>query len=100
LTAWKSIQRRKIPTIAQTHYMGPRNRTPPERARHSAITPPSTESKGARRNAKVRRRTSLTRNYMRIVKPICCKLPLYKEERWKITSHPRLPTHQQMDEEK
>jgi hypothetical protein len=96
----KGIQQRKISTITQTHYMGPCNRTSPECTKHSAITTPSTEPKRARRNAKIRGRTSPMRNYTRIMEPIHCELLLYKEERQKITPRPRLPTHQQMDEEK
>jgi hypothetical protein len=63
------------------------------------VTPPI-ESKGARRNAEVHRRASPMRDHMRIMEPVCCKFLLYKEERWKIMSCPRLPTHQQMDKEK
>jgi hypothetical protein len=79
--------------------MGPRDRTPPEHTRHSAITTPPVEPKRTRRDAKVCRRTPSTRNYMRIMEPVFCKLLLYKEERRKIVSHPRLSTYQQMDEE-
>jgi hypothetical protein len=85
---------------AQTYYMGPHNRTPPECPGHSASMTPPTESTGMRRNAKVHRRTSSTRNHMRIMKPIHCELLFHKKERWKIMPHPRLSTHQQMDEEK
>jgi hypothetical protein len=63
------------------------------------MTPPL-EPKRTGRNAKVRRKTSPTRNHTRIMEPICGKLLLYKKERWKITPRPRLPTYQQMDKEK
>jgi hypothetical protein len=80
--------------------MGPHDRTPPECARHSAITTPSIEPKRMRGDAKVCRRTPLTRNHTRIMEPICCKFLLYKEERREIAPCPRLSTYQQMDEEK
>jgi hypothetical protein len=79
--------------------MGPCDRTPPEHARHFAITTPSTEPKRTRRDAKVCRGTPSTRNYTRIVEPVHCKLLLYKEEGREIAPHPRLLTYQQMDEE-
>jgi hypothetical protein len=79
--------------------MGPRDRTPPKRARYFAITTPSVEPKRTRRDAKVCRRTSSTRNYMRIMEPVCCKLLLYKEEGWEIAPRLRLLTYQQMDKE-
>jgi hypothetical protein len=61
---------------------------------------PSIESNETRRDAKVHERTSPMRNHTRIMEPICCKLLFHKEEGRKITPHPGLPTHQQMDEEK
>jgi hypothetical protein len=61
---------------------------------------PSAKPYGTGRDAKICGRTPLTRNHPRIVEPIRRKLLLYQKEGWKITSCPRLPTHQQMDEEK
>jgi hypothetical protein len=98
LTTWKGLQRRKIPTTTQTYYMGPRDRTPPKRTRHFAITTPSTEPKRTRGDAKVCRRTPSTRNYTRIMEPVHCKL-LYKEEGQETMPHPGLSTYQQMDKE-
>jgi hypothetical protein len=93
-TIWESVQQRKVPTITQTHHMGPRDRTPPEHARYFASTTPSVESDGTKRNAEVCRRTSSMRNHSRIMEPIRCKLLFHKKERWKVMPHPRLLAYQ------
>jgi hypothetical protein len=61
---------------------------------------PSAKPTRTRGNAKICGRTPLSRNHLRIIKPICSKLLLHQEERWKAASYARLPPNQQMDEEK
>jgi hypothetical protein len=86
--------------IAKTHYMRPRDRTSPKRPRYLASTTTPAKPNRTRRNAKVRGRTSPTRNHPRVMESIRRELLLYQKERWKIMPGPRLLTHQQMDKEK
>jgi hypothetical protein len=74
--------------------MGPHDRTPPECPKYPPYMTPSIEPHGTRRDAKVCRRTPLTRNHSRIIEPLCGKLLLHQKERWEVMPSTGLSTYQ------
>jgi hypothetical protein len=80
--------------------MGPHYRTPPKCSDCPPCATPPAKPNGTRRNAEICGRTPLKRDYPRVMESIRCKLLLHQEKGWKIMPRSRLPTYQQMDEEK
>jgi hypothetical protein len=80
--------------------MGSHHRTPPQCTCNPSYATSPIEQDGTRRDAKIHRGAPSKRDHLRILEPIHCKLLFHQKERQKTMTSPRLPTYQQMDEEK
>src|SRR6266403_269982 len=80
--------------------MGSRYQITTRSAVHNARTPLTPQSERNPRSSQLRPRTFEKRYHTGILEPLRCQLLLRQEEGQKAQTSTRLPTHQQMDQEK
>ncbi len=97
---WKGIQWGRIAEIALAYYLGPHYQIAPRSSHLIFRMTPSPNSKRNCWSTKVRSQAFKEGDNLRILEPLYHKLLFCQKERWKASTHPRLPPHQQVDQEK